>query len=705
MRGPNADELPLQMAVSDAKSQFSPFSLAVLRGHLGVAKAIMDIIQAQHKPREQRGREKFTMTTSDDGSEYEDSEDDSSASAPEVRIRGEVIQDQFTIDNIGEAVTKVECNIAPLTVFLQRCDVALFSTNANERNQSNIGLPYRIHNSLANFAISEDNVETLTFLVELAQSLTDAAKDENTSSRSIFGADEEIFQTAMRLGRLQCLTELIKRTGVGLPVDALVKNSGVEVKQKPKTYQGLSIRGKKRGDWVAQSRGIREETPRESHPPLLMAARSGNLASVEWFLSTAPARYYMEFAKTHRHDKRLKRLAQSEQGLEGCINNWLGLRSKSSFLSLFGVRALKTNLPVIDDLVLHCAVLSPESDESEGLVRYLVKNMPQLVELKSVDGHTPLSLAFASSCVRFAKILVEAGADQTIRDKNGNNLLHLLLCSINGTTRQETEKLQKLLKLLDRRLVPSLLTERSAEDPGALTPISRWMQKAFGSNYNYRHGNYNGDNCNLNFESDINVEILRVLLDFAESTGQKHLELLGGTGNGPVHDAVKFQLPRFLEAMLDRRPDLLAQENATGSTPFELANDALVAEFTRDPPSIPSDNENYYGRQNHVDQQSAVNRAVDTFADDSGKDKRSERQIIYDLCRKRVTGSAGVKRKLVSLFEANEVAKRLAMRKTGGSSGRRGHRFRPPGGQGLGRRDRGQGGVEDGRDEVSMWAI
>jgi hypothetical protein len=334
MRGPNADELPLQMAVSDAKSRLSPFSLAVLRGHLGVARAIMDIVQAQYKPREQRGREKFTMT--DDGSEYEDSEDDSSASVNEVRIRGEVIHDQFTIDNVGEAVTKVECNISPLMVFLTRCDVALLRKHSDDRSDSKYH--YRIHNSLATFAIQEDDVKMLTFLVEMAQSLTAAAKDENASSSSVYGADEEIFQSAMRLGRLRCLTELIKRTGVGLPVDALVKDSGVEVKQKPKTYQGLSIRGKKRTDWVAQSRGIREETPRESHPPLLMAARAGNLSTVEWFLSTAPARHYMEFAKTHRQDKRLKRLAQSEQGIEGCINNWLGLRSKS-FLSRFDVLA------------------------------------------------------------------------------------------------------------------------------------------------------------------------------------------------------------------------------------------------------------------------------------------------------------------------------------------------------------------------------
>jgi hypothetical protein len=36
----------------------------------------------------------------------------------------------------------------------------------------------------------------------------------------------------------------------------------------------------------------------------------------------------------------------------------------------------------------------------------------------------------------------------------------------------------------------------------------------------------------------------------------------------PVHDAVKKGFPQVLALLLDRRPDMLNRENATGTTPY-----------------------------------------------------------------------------------------------------------------------------------------
>lgn len=50
----------------------------------------------------------------------------------------------------------------------------------------------------------------------------------------------------MNHGKTQMLALIIKRTGAGIPLDHLVKKSGVELKQKPRYYQGLTVYGKKR---------------------------------------------------------------------------------------------------------------------------------------------------------------------------------------------------------------------------------------------------------------------------------------------------------------------------------------------------------------------------------------------------------------------------------------------------------------------------
>ncbi len=54
------------------------------------------------------------------------------------------------------------------------------------------------------------------------------------------------FRRAIELGRTELLAEIIRRTGAGLPLEELVKGTGVEIKEKPRFYQGLTVYGKKR---------------------------------------------------------------------------------------------------------------------------------------------------------------------------------------------------------------------------------------------------------------------------------------------------------------------------------------------------------------------------------------------------------------------------------------------------------------------------
>lgn len=110
-------------------------------------------------------------------------------------------------------------------------------------------------------------------------------------------------------------------------MNALIQKSGIEIKTKPKYYQGLSVGGKKRADW-AQAPGGEAQVVEERVPPLLQAAHIASIDSVEWFMSDAPLRRYKEFAEANKHDKRIKTLMETDKGFDKAISNWLTAKSE-----------------------------------------------------------------------------------------------------------------------------------------------------------------------------------------------------------------------------------------------------------------------------------------------------------------------------------------------------------------------------------------
>ena len=309
--GENKEQLPLQMAVKDSQ-KFSPFSIALLRGHRRVAKSILEIVEAQYKPPETETTERFWLDGATGG------------------IESEIVDETFTIENICEAATQIECRITPLEILHWECPRAPLCTTSQEQfeamwkrlEESNGKLPHT--SSLITFAIWKDDINLLTFLLELGQQFVDRQASADTTS--IFKIPTYNVSLAESLGRIRCMEEMIRRCGGSLPIYDLVQTSGVEIHDKPDYYRGLSIRGKKHPEWADSGSGIYRPNSMNS-APLLTSAMAGNLESTEWFLGTAPGRYYKEFAHTHKHDKELKILQESKLGLEGTIMDWLGARS------------------------------------------------------------------------------------------------------------------------------------------------------------------------------------------------------------------------------------------------------------------------------------------------------------------------------------------------------------------------------------------
>lgn len=312
--GPNNEQLPLRIAMKDMH-WLSPFAIAVLRGHLQVGKSILEIVEAQYKPKEEEISERYRLDE-------------------DTNIYSEVIDEKFTIENIGEVATKVECRIKPLEVLNWNYPVTRFMSKRKDE-KSKQGNP----EDLIDYAIFNDDVALLVFLLELGQKHTER---DASSETSIYRIGRNSFARALRLGRLRCLMEIIQRTGGSLPIDDLVRKSGVEVHDKPEYYQGLSIHGKKRPGWASGE--ARSQSNSLKSPPLLEAALKGCLESTEWFLGPAAGRYYYVFTETHKQDKQLKRLEESELGLDSTVKNWLGMRSK---LSAFAVYQRLTNQTIL----------------------------------------------------------------------------------------------------------------------------------------------------------------------------------------------------------------------------------------------------------------------------------------------------------------------------------------------------------------------
>lgn len=227
---------PLQIAVKDEKG-FSPFSLAVLRGHYDLARAIVQICQAQYSDTSQRQIWNILETESDDG-ESDDAEDGNNA----LRIFSQLVTDEFTIDNLVDASANVKSDVSPKQLINWPALVNRFDDEKRGRTH---------FVSLLEYAVDSNNVALVRFILQLEQEVlsTDQVVNSNYDVRSA------AFNKAISLGRTSILTDIIQKTGHGIPFDSLAKTSGIEIKEKPKYYQGLTVGGKKRADWAKRPGG------------------------------------------------------------------------------------------------------------------------------------------------------------------------------------------------------------------------------------------------------------------------------------------------------------------------------------------------------------------------------------------------------------------------------------------------------------------
>jgi hypothetical protein len=646
---------PLKIAVRD-QHHLSPFSITVLSGQLELASTIAEICAAQIGTIDPERQLRYGISgdLSDSG---EDEDDD-------FRLESELVDEDYTVETVGEVSLHAKGLTSPLTMLLWDAPVDDFlggplrsspsissgfsyfgprrSPHTLMRKRTNSGSlkAARSHISddkrkdmgpptnLIQFALYTDDFDLLNFLLSLGEQYTRATIEEgDEDAQRFFSAGEDDFRYALKLDRPHLVAEFIRRSCAGVPLDQLLRQCDIEYKEKPKYYQGLSVYGRKRKDWADAGRNLTSRPASESRPPLLEAAHYSSLDTVEWFLTDGPLRKYKEFAEANRDDKRIKLLAEAKGGFEGAVSRFLQMRA---------------------NLAIHSCLRGKPVPETIKVLNFLINALPESVNHKSVTGSTPLAIAFRCYRAEAAKLIIKASADQTCRDKHGNNLLHNLL-KHGVTTEKQLRTLTSMIELIDERLLPSMFLEKCSDHPGSLTPLAQWVTACV-----------NESSC-----SRFSNEVLQKILSYSKG---RELNSINGEGLAPVHVAVREGNFAMTQTLLNWDPALSLRENTTGRTPYEMAQDSVIHDVCSGPPPLPDDPEFAERRAHkHCWPWGLVLQDAMHFIETSEKDGRSEREKVLDLLKEtqsklQVQGHA--KRQLVTLNEANEVALRLATKKS-----------------------------------------
>lgn len=552
------EQPPLKIAV-EGHNGHNPFTLAVHRGHYDLAKAVLEIAQAQYSPPE-KTKTRYTMNKSGEVDDDDDEDDDSCSDTSGPRIVGEAVNDQFTIETIGQVSMQVESHTLPVSLLKGRTAGINNWMNRQAYVSGEDTWDPLMH------AVKTNDLKLLKFVLDMGERFGSLQLDPATEPPKFFSVPDEVFGYAINHGRIEVMAELIRRTGSGLPLEHLVEGSGVELKEQPRYYQGLSVYGKKRKDWANAGREVAEQ-PRDENSttsPLLRAAEARCIESIQWFLSDAPLRLYLEFAKSKgaQEDARMQHLGRAPGGLEGAIARWLDDQGKFPVAT----HTLQEDANKhTGELIIHAVITNSGRDDVSDLVSYLIKACPQALDAKSTkedsaspfNNETPLMQAVYLGRIELVKLLLEAGADPNVKTSSWRNILHAALLH-----RPPADKLKELLSLFDREAVIRMITERSSLSSDGRTPLHQWLQS-----------------IGVTDDHDRSIAVFDLLVEMSSEAVTTALNLLNASGDTPLHDMLKSSYPctKMIRAVLDFQPSLLFRENAVGRTPIEVVHDELIS--------------------------------------------------------------------------------------------------------------------------------
>ncbi|KAI9723540.1 MAG: hypothetical protein M1828_004136 [Chrysothrix sp. TS-e1954] len=659
---------PLGVAVFDSL-RLNPFAIAVLRGHRRLARTLLEICLAQFSPKSREGHkvwEWHEFDNEDDwcfplmnrrhvgGMQYDSVEDLASDTACLTHPL-ELLHRNYPIGYFENTVVspQVQSRKRPHSALNSDCEVVdQVNPHMCQEQLDTRQRPERIEKGrLVQYAVRKADAALLGFIVDQHNLLRDPSQARWVNHPIVTTAD---FTEAIELGRIGILTEMIKR--LGIPFQSFSKRSSLSVQTNTKQYEGLTVDGQKQKS-LTQNRWDSHCMENErSQPPLLIAAFKGNLKTVKWFLSGKPEGLYAQFLGVCPQDVDAEMPPPYRD-------------------SGYSQRELPTWLRSQNKQLLSAAVLAPLY--ANDVFDYVIAQHPDLVEVKSQKrGLTPCHLAFAlRRSVAMVQALLDAGADQTSRGTDGRNILHSLFTGLKGSgvipyTKKSVERMKALWLLIDPRLRLRLLVERCSPPGtvGSLTPLALWLS---GQRRKHVAEDIRGRQ-RLSVPANELLELEAILRYIEDEEATHVLGLLDGSGATPLHITTRAGHYFFSKRLLMINPRLLYREDATGRTPLEVAQDLFFADACAKPPSdlhfLPSllseaHSNNKQGNKKHGWSILSVTPEKLIKSKTLEEEETTPAQATYNMFMTldaKLKEEGRAKRRLVTLFEAQEASDRLA---------------------------------------------
>ena len=350
---------------------------------------------------------------------------------------------------------------------------------------------------------------------------------------------------------------------------------------------------------------------------------------------------------------------------------------------------------------------------ADKFVPHILRLNPNLLEIKSQSGYTPLHLAICLRRMKMARALIAAGANQKCCDKAGNTLLHSVLTP-HAYADDEQKYCVELLEMLDAEVRSELFVQRNGYAQGAATALHRWLS---GIAPQELHSNRNTvdwfDTTTKNppQNEEKKAATLKTWLHYSKGV---ELKMVNGAGETPLHTVVRARGVKLARAILRVDPHLLYRENAIGRIPMEIARDVVFNNALMIAPNVVQNDRYYYNSGpkiksvlDRLEPEDTDPKADSDFLKDGEDDsegtnnsgKNAARDKIWRLCRAAEKQFPG-KRRLVSLVEANEVARRLAEQQKKQS---RSERLKEWKAARRAEREAAERDDEDAKDEVEEW--
>lgn len=124
---------PLKIAVQD-QHQLSPLLIAMVHGNFALGRSIMEIADAQYVPPEQAQVRHYRVAGGDD--DDDDLDDEAGDEDDDVPLTSDVVDDTFTVENVGEVSTQVKSRTRAADMLAWTCQKVVEFIKVKRRDDS-----------------------------------------------------------------------------------------------------------------------------------------------------------------------------------------------------------------------------------------------------------------------------------------------------------------------------------------------------------------------------------------------------------------------------------------------------------------------------------------------------------------------------------------------------------------------------------------